>query len=177
MQLNRPAKFSFVDEGEAVRHLGITRDALLSLVQSGRLRAYPGVGKGSFFRVSDLDALAAELHPAEAEARPSAGGVPITLGGLGAARKQQDPAMKVHLRLQADLKWYDLTEDDFASWVRELHPAAYEKNRGNITRVIGTLQHLLDLIDAAAATWEHKPSSLQSPTEDAPEDAPPVVGE
>ncbi|MBF6590875.1 MAG: hypothetical protein IVW57_10155 [Ktedonobacterales bacterium] len=168
MQPTKPARFSFVDEGEAVRRLGISRDALLSLVESKRLRAYPGVGKGSFFRVSDLDALAAELRPAPPPA--PAGAVPITLGGLGAGRKEHDPAMKVHLRLQADLKWLDLKEEELHAWVRELHPAAYEKNRGNLERVIALLSHLRELLDTAAEAWDHKPdgaaaASATEPTE------------
>jgi hypothetical protein len=159
MQPGKGSRFAFVDEGEAVRRLGISRDELLTLMETKRLRAYPGVGKGSFFKVADLDALAAELHP-EAHA-PSAvpTGVPVTLGGLAVQRREHDPAMKVHLRLQADLKWYDITEEELRAWVRELHPAAYEKNRGNVTRVIGVLEHLLELIDGAAAEWEHKPTS------------------
>ena len=64
MQPAKPSRFSFVDEGEAVRRLNVDRDTLLELVASKRLRAYPGVGKGNFFRVGDLDTLADELHPA-----------------------------------------------------------------------------------------------------------------
>ncbi len=159
MQPGRPARFAFVDEGEAVRRLGVSRDELLTLVEKGRLRAYPGVGKGNFFRVNDLDALAAELHPQPTSAPATAGDrVPITLGGLAGPRKEHDPAMKVHLRLQADLKWYDIKEDEVRAWVRELHPAAYEKNRGNIQQVIGILNHLVELIDAASLEWEHKPA-------------------
>jgi hypothetical protein len=165
MQSDRSARFSFVDEGEAVRRLGVSRDELLTLVESKRLRAYPGVGKGNFFRVSDLDALAAELHPPSTAPASGATGVPITLGGLAAPRKEHDPAMKVHLRLQADLKWLDLSEDELNAWVREMHPAAYEKNRGNILRVNAILTHLVELIDAAAAHWEHKPAAAgQDPT-------------
>lgn len=158
--INRPSRFSFVDEGEAVRLLGVSRDKLLTYVQSGKLRAYPGVGKGNFFRMSDLEKLAAELRPAAPVApRPAPSGTPITLGGLVPARKEHDPAMKVHLRLQADLKWFDITEEDLAAWVREMHPAAYEKNRGNLTRIVERLEHLRDLIDAAAASWKNAPTS------------------
>jgi hypothetical protein len=176
MQPGRAARFAFVDEGEAVRRLGVSRDALLTLVESKRLRAYPGVGKGNFFRVSDLDTLAAELHPQPEPPAASGSGVPITLGGLAAPRKEHDPAMKVHLRLQADLKWYDLKEEDLQAWVRELHPAAYEKSRGNILRVVGILNHLVELIDAAAVEWEHKPATLSSeaPADEGEEPSPPV---
>jgi hypothetical protein len=149
MQPTRPTRFSFVDEGEAVRRLQVNRETLLELVASKRLRAYPGVGKGSFFRVGDLETLAAELHPAAAEA-PAA---PVNLLNPTNARRQHDPAYKVHLRLQADLKWYDLTDADLQAYIRELHPAAYEKQRSNVTSVIERLNRLVTLMDEAAAQW------------------------
>ncbi len=145
----RSARFSFVDEGEAVRRLGIERDELLALVQAKELRSYPGVNKGYFFRVSDLDTLAAKLHPerlaADDEEREEEAPNP---------RKQHDPAYKVHLRLQADLKWYDLTDDDFRTYVRELHPAAYEKQRMNVTNVVAKLERLVAMMDESAASWK-----------------------
>ena len=66
MSANRTSKFAFLDEGEAIRLLGVDRDALLTFVREKRLRSYPGVGKGHFFRVSDLEKLAAELNPVAA---------------------------------------------------------------------------------------------------------------
>src|SRR5215467_13186169 len=102
MTTNSNSKFAFLDEGEAIRRLGVDRDTLLTLVREKRLRAYPGVGKGHFFRVSDLDKLADELHPA-APTPPSP--LPLLSAGSITVRKQHDPAYKVHLRLQGDLKW------------------------------------------------------------------------
>ena len=144
-----PSRFSFVDEGEAVRRLGIERDELLALVQSKELRSYPGVNKGYFFRVSDLEALAAKLHPQQASSSEDADGEETPN-----PRRQHDPAYKVHLRLQADLKWYDLTDADFQLYVRELHPAAYEKQRMNVTNVIAKLERLIALMDESAASWK-----------------------
>ena len=60
--MNRPSKFSFIDESEAVRRLDVDRDTLLSFVREKRLKAYPGVGKGNFYRLSEVDALASELR-------------------------------------------------------------------------------------------------------------------
>ena len=158
MQPVKPSRFSFVDEGEAVRRLKVDRETLLELVSSKRLRAYPGVGKGNFFRVGDLDKLAAELHPAVAQA-PSLQGVDLL--NPTNQRRQHDPAYKVHLRLQADLKWYDLTDDDLQAYVRELHPAAYEKQRSNVTSVIERLERLVTLMDEAAARWRSQGKSAQ----------------
>jgi hypothetical protein len=163
MQPAKPSRFSFVDEGEAVRRLAVDRETLLELVASKRLRAYPGVGKGNFFRVGDLDALAKELHPVtETEA-------PQTLQGVDLLnptnqRRQHDPAYKVHLRLQADLKWYDLTDDNLQDYVRELHPAAYEKQRSNVTSVIERLERLVALMDEAAQRWRGQGKSAQENT-------------
>jgi hypothetical protein len=170
--MGAPGRFSFVDEGEAVRRLGVDRDTVLSFVRSGRLKAYPGVGKGSFFRTSDLEKLASELHPPEppdeaeeAEEEPAA-------EPAMPKRAQHDPAYKVQLRLQADLKWYDLTDDDLRLWVRELHPQAYSRYRGNITTVIGRLERLMALMDEAARKWENLPTQSSGPDESAaPRDA------
>jgi hypothetical protein len=161
MSANRPtSKFSFLDEGEAIRRLGIDRDRLLTLVREKRLRAYPGVGKGSFFRVSDLDKLAAELGLAAPTPPPTV--APLLSADAITVRKGHDPAYKVHLRLQGDLKWFDVTEADLAAWVRELHPDGYRRQRSNIDAIVAKLGHLRDLMDEAASHWQNLPS------EDAP---------
>jgi hypothetical protein len=172
--MGTPSRFAFVDEGEAVRRLGVDRDTLLSLVRSGRLRAYPGVGKGSFFKLGDLLALAEALHPqAAAPEAPAPAPEPAESPSVP-KRPQHDPAYKVHLRLQADLKWYDLSDADFRAWVRELHPDAYPRQRTNITATIARLQQLLALMDEAAAGWENlaaRPSAPEPPGSE--ETAPP----
>jgi hypothetical protein len=152
-----PSRFAFLDESEAVRRLGVDHDTLLSLVRTARLRAYPGVGKGSFFKVGDLDTLARELHPPAAE-QPAPDETPESAATPAAPKRpQHDPAYKVHLRLTADLKWYDLSDDDLRTWVRELHPEGYERQRTNITSVITRLNRLLALLDEAAAGWRNLP--------------------
>jgi hypothetical protein len=189
MSANRTNKFAFLDEGEAIRLLGVDRDTLLTFVREKRLRSYPGVGKGHFFRVSDLEKLASELNPApvpepeiaSAQSPTRGRALPVmqspsaTQGSAqapmqiltpqpGAARKpQHDPAYKVHLRLTADLKWFDITDADLRDWVRELHPDAYRRYRGNINAVIAKLETLRDLMDEAASHWKNLPP------EDAPE--------
>jgi hypothetical protein len=164
--MNRSGGFSFIDEGEAVRRLDVDRDTLLTFVREKRLRAYPGVGKGNFFRMSDVEALARELHGAAAEAEAETGAAP-------AKGKLFDPAYKVHVRLLADLKWYDLSDDDLRAWAREMTADGYVRQRSNITRVIERLQRLLALMDEAVAGWrELKPAAKpEAPTPDAPSSA------
>jgi hypothetical protein len=166
MSPNQPSKFAFLDEGEAIRRLGVDRDTLLTLIREKRLRAYPGVGKGHFFRVSDLDKLAAELHPA-APVRT----LPLLSPESITVRKQHDPAYKVHLRLQADLKWFDITEADLRAWVRELHPDGYRRQRTNITAIVAKLEKVRDLMDEAASHWQNLPPEETSETA-APDEAP-----
>jgi excisionase family DNA binding protein len=165
--MSGPSRFAFVDEGEAVRRLGVSRDTILEWVRSGRLKAYPGVGKGSFFKLSDLTALAAELAPAPADTPAPAGEAPAADAAPG--RPRHDPAYKVHLRLQADLKWYDLTDADLRLWVRELHPDGYERQRANIQMVMGKLQELVTLMDEAAAGWKTRAPASESPRAEAEE--------
>lgn len=149
----RSGGFAFIDEGEALRALDVDRDTLLSFVREKRLRAYPGVGKGNFFRLSDVQALARELRGAEADAATTEGEATPTKGKLF------DPAYKVHVRLLADLKWYDLSDDDLRAWTREMTADGYIRQRENITMVMGRLQRLLTLMDEMAESWrEIKPA-------------------
>lgn len=144
------SKFSFMDEGEAVRRLGVDRDTLTQFVQEKRLRAYPGAGKGSnFFRAADVEKLATELRGEEQQEAQAAS---------ASGRKLFDPAYKVHVRLQADLKWYDLEDDDLKAWAREMTPDGYARQRTNIQQVIDKLQRMLQLMDEAAANWKSAPS-------------------
>jgi hypothetical protein len=148
--LHQNSRFAFLDEGEALRRLGVDRDTLLALVREKRIRAYPGVGKGNFYKQKDLETLYTELHLDTAPDLPVEGeGEPAVIG-----RKLFDPAYKVHVRLQADLKWYDLEEQDLQAWVRELHADGYVRQRSNITRVIDTLTRLVTLMDQAASNWQ-----------------------
>ena len=170
--MTTPSRFAFVDEGEAVRILGIDRDALLTFVREKRLRAYKS-GIVNYYRTQDLDALLSELR-AEAAAERDQPEQPGAAGG----RKVFDPAYKVHVRLQADLKWYDLEDDDLRAWVREMTPDGYARQRMNLNMVIGKLQRMTQLMDEAAAGWENlkpepAPPRLTPPatTTDAP--APP----
>lgn len=152
--MNRSGGFSFIDEGEAVRRLDVDRDTLLTFVREKRLRSYPGVGKGNFYRMNEVEALARELRGAAAEAEAAAEtDVAPTKGKLF------DPAYKVHVRLLADLKWYDLNDDDLRAWVREMTADGYPRQRANITMVVERLQRLLALMDEAVAGWrELKPA-------------------
>ncbi len=159
MQQN--SRFAFVDEGEALRRLGIDRDTLLALVQEKRLRAYPGVGKGNFYKQKDLEALHIEIYGDSGPAVPTAAGA---ASGTASARKLFDPAYKVHVRLQADLKWYDLEDQDLQAWVRELHADGYIRQRININQVIAKLQRLRDLMDQAAANWQVLDAPIPDPT-------------
>lgn len=143
--------FAFVDAGEAARRLGIDRVTLDQWIKEGRIKSHRGVGRDAFFRSGDIDALYSELHPstelAEAIAddeKDSAGTSPQP-----GVRKKQDPQMRVYLRLQADAKWYDTSEEDIRVWFQQLAPDGYERNKRNAHHTIEKLQYLVSLIEEA----------------------------
>lgn len=145
-------RFAFVDAGEAARILGIDRVTLDQWVRDGRVKPHRGVGREAFFRTSEVEALYNELHPAAELAEAVAADERESAGGeeKGApARKKQDPQMRVYLRLQADAKWYDTSEEDIRTWFRQLAPDGYERNKNNAEHTIKKLQYLVSLIEEA----------------------------
>jgi hypothetical protein len=140
-------RFAFIDGGEAARRLGIDRMTFNTWVKEGRIKA-----RGGFFRVSEVEALNNELHPAaelaavvDEDEQDSASESPATKP----ARKNQDPQMRVYLRLQADTKWFDISEDDIHVWFKQLAPEGFERNKRNAEQTIRKLQLVASLIEDA----------------------------
>jgi hypothetical protein len=148
--MNKPGgRFAFLDAGETTRRLGIDRVTLEQWIKDGRIKPHRGVGRDSFFRAADIDALYNELHPATelaeaivADEQESAGESKPT-----PTKKKQDPQMRVYLRLQADAKWYDTSEEDIRTWFQQLAPDGYERNKRNAEHTIKKLQYLVSLIE------------------------------
>ena len=152
--------FRFIDEVDAQRQLGVDRLTFEELVRTKRLREVtPG-----FFRGTDVAKLRAELHPeveaedAEAALQPTDGSQladgpqPADTPALAQTtnppkKKGHEPAMRVHLRLTADLKWYDIGDADLRAWFDQLRPDAYERQRANARFVITRMEQILALID------------------------------
>lgn len=145
-------RFAFMDAGEVARRLGIDRLTLEEWVQQGRIKTHRGVGREAFFRSAEVEALYDELHPAsalaeaiEADERESLSEAqPVT-----PVKKKQDPQMRVYLRLQADAKWFDTSEDDIRTWFQQLAPDGYERNKRNVEHTIKKLQFLVSLLEEA----------------------------
>lgn len=153
--INKPGsgRFAFIDAGDTARRLGIDRIMLDQWVKDGRIKPHRGVGRDVFFRASDVEALYNELHPSDelaeavaADERESEGEVAKPAGPV---KRNQDPQMRVYLRLQADAKWYDITEDDIRTWFQQLAPDGYERNKRNAEHTIKKLQFLAGLIEEA----------------------------
>ncbi len=151
--LSKPGsgRFAFVDAGEAAHILGVDRVTLDQWVRDGRLKSHRGVGREAFFRTAEVEALYNELHPSavlaeavEADERESEGA-----GEAAPARKKQDPQMRVYLRLQADAKWYDISEEDIRVWFQQLAPDGYDRNKRNAQHTLKKLQYLVSLIEEA----------------------------
>lgn len=165
MMMNMPGsggRFAFLDAADTARRLSIDRLTLDQWVRDGRIKAYRGVGKDSFFKSVEVEALYNELHPevalaAAIAADERASGSDGSSGGGGGqpmqltVRKKQDPQMRVYLRLQADAKWYDTSEEDIRIWLQQLAPDGYERNKKNAEHSIKKLQYLVNLIEEAQA--------------------------
>lgn len=145
-------RFAFVDAGDAARRLGVDRVTLDLWVKEGRIKTHRGVGRDVFFRAGDVEALYNELHPAAEMAEAVAEDEQETTGEAAPerpARKKQDPQMRVYLRLQADAKWFDISEEDIRFWFQQLAPDGYERNKRNVQHTIKKLQFLVSLIEEA----------------------------
>lgn len=150
--VSRPGgRFAFIDAGEAARMLGIDRVTLDQWVREGRIKPHRGVGREAFFRTSEVEALYNELHPSAQLAEAVAADERESAGEeeKGPVRKKQDPQMRVYLRLQADAKWFDVSEEDIRTWFNQLAPDGYERNKRNAEHAIKKLQYLVSLIEEA----------------------------
>jgi excisionase family DNA binding protein len=153
--VNKPGggRFAFMDAGEVARRLGVDRVTLDGWVKEGRIKTHRGVGRDAFFRSSDVEALYNELHPtteqAEALALDESENASTAPVQAGPVRKKQDPQMRVYLRLQADAKWYDTSEEDIRLWSQLLAPDGYERNKRNAEHTIKKLQFLVSLLEDA----------------------------
>ncbi len=144
------ARFAFLDAGETARRLNIDRVTLEQWTRDGRIKAHRGVGKDAFYRTTDVEALYNELHPVEELAEAVAADELDSTGEpqpTTPVRKKQDPQMRVYLRLQADAKWYDTSEEDIHTWFQQLAPDGYERNKRNAELTIKRLQYLVSLIE------------------------------
>jgi hypothetical protein len=144
-------RFAFMDAGDVARRLGIDRVTLEQWTRDGRLKAHKGVGKDVFYRSSDVEALYTELHPpsdlAEAVAADESESAGEAQPSTAPTRKKQDPQMRVYLRLQADAKWYDISQEDIQIWFQQLAPDGYERNKRNAEHTMKKLQYLVSLIE------------------------------
>ncbi len=148
--VSRPGsgRFAFMDAGEAAKRLGIDRVTLDLWVKEGRIKTHRGVGREAFFRSGEVEALYSELYPTNELAEAVVADEQDSAGETSkGARKKQDPQMRVYLRLQADAKWYDISEDDIRSWFQQLAPDGYERNKRNVEHTIKKLQYLVSLIE------------------------------
>jgi hypothetical protein len=147
----QPGRFAFMDAGDVARRLQIDRITLEQWTREGRIKPHRGVGKDVFYRGADVEALYNELFPSTEEAaaiaadeQESDGETPIATTPV---RKKQDPPMRVYLRLQADAKWYDTSEEDIQAWFQQLAPDGYERNKRNAEHTIKKLQFLVSLLE------------------------------
>jgi hypothetical protein len=150
------SSFRFLDDTDAQRILGVDRLTFQALLQSKRLRPVSGTGTIQFFRAADVnrlrDELASEAAAAVAQAEAAAEQAPPE-SPAKKPRRAQDPALRVHARFTADLKWYDISDADIQAWFDQLHPETYARRRGVAQFVKERMEHVIALLDAGAARY------------------------
>lgn len=150
--MSGPSNFRFIDDTDAQRQLGVDRLTFQELLRSKRLRPVSSQGTIQFFRAGDLVKLRAELNP-ETEAEDAAERAQDATPSAEDKKpvKKHDPAMRVHLRLQADLKWYDISDTDLQAWFDQVHPDTYERRRILAQFLQTRMTQIMALIDDGIA--------------------------
>jgi hypothetical protein len=143
--------FRFLDDTDAQRQLGVDRITFEALISAQRLRPVSRQGTIQFFRATDIAKLRDALNAEAANAAAQQAAQAAELGASAKKPKQHDPAMRVHLRLQADLKWYDISDHDLQAWFDQLHPDTWERRRAVAQFVKARMEQITALIDAGAA--------------------------
>ncbi len=146
------SNFRFLDDTDAQRLLGVDRITFQELIRTKRLRPISGQGTIQFFRAGDVARLRGELEQELAE-RQAAAITTAEDGETATARKKkaQDPAMRVHARMTADLRWYDIPDSDIQAWFDQLHPETWARRRANAQFVKERMEQIIALIDAGEA--------------------------
>jgi hypothetical protein len=146
--------FRFLDDSDAQRQLGIDRITLEELIRTGRLKAVSRSGENIyFFRAAEIARVRAELYPDDDNSSIETDKETVTTppdqntSEGTRPKKQRDPAMRVHQRLTADLKWYDISDDDIAAWLAELRPDSYDRQESNARYIISRMQQIIDMIE------------------------------
>ncbi|MBA3826280.1 MAG: hypothetical protein H0X24_20565 [Ktedonobacterales bacterium] len=150
------SNFRFLDDTDAQRILGVDRLTFQELLSTKRLRAVSGAGTIQFFRAADVSRLRDELT---AETATQAAASAAALASMPEAappkkpKKAQEPALRVHARMTADLRWYDISDADIQAWFDQLHPETYARRRGVAQFVQQRMAQIIALLDAGEARY------------------------
>lgn len=156
------SNFRFLDDTDAQRFLGVDRITFQELIRSKRLRPVSGQGTIQFFRAGDVAQLRGELDQELADRQAAESTATTDAEGEAAPtarkKKAQDPAMRVHARMTADLRWYDIPDSDIQAWFDQLHPDTWERRRANAQFVKERMEQIIALIDAGEARLHAPPA-------------------
>jgi hypothetical protein len=149
MASNKPGgrNIAYLNPGESARLLGVDRTTFDALVKEGRIRKFPGVLHETFYRRTDLEKLRNELQSAV----PASAGEPTSAAveppvreekPLVVAPRKKDQGKLIESRLSADSRWRDISYEDIDTWLKQLSPDGYERNKQHARRVMQKLQSI-----------------------------------
>lgn len=133
---NRP-RFAFMDTVEAAAFLKSDRLGVLKYIEEGRLRTFGGKPGNPFVRTEDVEKLAAELQPEQADG-PALDSKTI---------HRNDPVRKLKLRMQQDAKWPEIDQAAIRAWAGELDLVSFNRMRQTAREAIERLQSVIEVLD------------------------------
>ena len=143
---SRSSGFKFIDLPTAAERVGLTRVALLQLVEQGRIRPFSGAGQQSVFRTSDVERLGAEL--AAAESQPETPTIaPHEVPKGDEKPRKRDPIKLVGTRISQDSRWAEITDRDIEVWLDALEPVQFDRVRRVAGIAVIRIQRLLTMLD------------------------------
>lgn len=152
----RSSGFKFIDLPTAAERLGTTRNQLLQWVAEGRIKPFSGSGQQSVFRAGDVERFAEQLGlgassptPGEPTLAEEPAVAPIATPETSATTRtrRRDAIKLVGTRISMDSRWAEISEQDILTWLDALEPVQFERVRKVATLAMGSLQHLLTMLD------------------------------
>ena len=121
-----------MDTPYAADMLHVTPDAVLDLVESGRLKPYGGRSPNYIFRSADVAAMQADVTDATHEK---------------SVRPGKSASARVQTRLTADVRWADITEDDIRQWAARADGSRRQAARTAASIAMQRLDTVLQVLD------------------------------
>jgi len=109
----------------------MSKDEVVDLAASGKLRTFGGKPSNPFFRSADVAALAQELG----------------IGDLHEPKRVKSASARVHARLTADSRWAEVSDEDISQWAARADDSRRQAGRKVAVAARKRLETVLKALD------------------------------